>query len=236
MNWVSIGSDNGLSPNRCEAIFWNSVRILLIEPSGTNFNEFGSKDIFFHSRKCIWKCRLGDGGHFVQEGWVNNSTWPLTIGMLRPKLGRWPLPRQLLFQVWPSHIGRLISFLRRFHNLAPNSTISSWRLNASKCLSKIKFRNLYNVIYKIALCGYFWLYMNGYIFYSSPIKTERIRELDMLVESAVKRWYNISLLVFQYRWFAVIIVDKHKSLLPRKAKYMTYGMVSVQTGSCSLGY
>ena len=34
-----IGSDNGLSPERRQAIIWTSVGILLIGPLGTNFSE-----------------------------------------------------------------------------------------------------------------------------------------------------------------------------------------------------
>ena len=34
-----IGSDNGLSPNRHQAITWTNAGILLIGPLGTNFNE-----------------------------------------------------------------------------------------------------------------------------------------------------------------------------------------------------
>ena len=34
-----IGSDNGLSPGRCQAIIWTNAGILLIRPLGTNFNE-----------------------------------------------------------------------------------------------------------------------------------------------------------------------------------------------------
>ena len=34
-----IGSDNGLSPSRRQAIIWTNVGILLIRPSGTNFSE-----------------------------------------------------------------------------------------------------------------------------------------------------------------------------------------------------
>ena len=35
-----IGSDNGLSPERCQAIIWTNAVILLIGPWGTNFSEF----------------------------------------------------------------------------------------------------------------------------------------------------------------------------------------------------
>ena len=34
-----IGSDNGLSPNRRQAVFWTNAGVLLIGPLGTNFSE-----------------------------------------------------------------------------------------------------------------------------------------------------------------------------------------------------
>ena len=57
-NLVSIVSDNGLSPGRRQAIILTNAWILLIGP-------FLSKFIHFHSRKCISKCRLENGGHVV---------------------------------------------------------------------------------------------------------------------------------------------------------------------------
>ena len=43
-----IGSDNGLSPGRRQAIIQNNARLLLIEPLGTNFSEIsiGIPNIF----------------------------------------------------------------------------------------------------------------------------------------------------------------------------------------------
>ena len=38
-NLTNIGSDNGLSPGRRQAITWTNVGILLIGPLGTNFSE-----------------------------------------------------------------------------------------------------------------------------------------------------------------------------------------------------
>ena len=35
-----IGSDNGLSPGRRQAIIWTNAGLLLIWPLGTNFSEF----------------------------------------------------------------------------------------------------------------------------------------------------------------------------------------------------
>ena len=39
LNWVIIGSDNGSSPVRRQAIIWTNARILLIHTLGTNFSE-----------------------------------------------------------------------------------------------------------------------------------------------------------------------------------------------------
>ena len=38
-NLTIIGSDNGLSSGRRQAIIWTNVGILLIAPLGTNFSE-----------------------------------------------------------------------------------------------------------------------------------------------------------------------------------------------------
>ena len=39
INSIIIGSDNGLSPGRRQAIIWTNTGILLIGPLGTNFSE-----------------------------------------------------------------------------------------------------------------------------------------------------------------------------------------------------
>ena len=39
VNYTIIGSDNGLSPGRRQAIIWTIAGILLIIPLGTNFSE-----------------------------------------------------------------------------------------------------------------------------------------------------------------------------------------------------
>ena len=39
VNFTIIGSDNGLSPDRRQAIIWTNAGILLIWPLGTNFSE-----------------------------------------------------------------------------------------------------------------------------------------------------------------------------------------------------
>ena len=48
---TNIDSDNGLSPNRRQAIIWTNARILLIERLGTNFNEILIKIHTFSLKK-----------------------------------------------------------------------------------------------------------------------------------------------------------------------------------------
>ena len=62
---TSIGSDNGLSPGRRQAIIWTNDFILLIGPLETNFNEILIGIYIFSFKKMHLKCRLENGGHFV---------------------------------------------------------------------------------------------------------------------------------------------------------------------------
>ena len=43
------------------------MEILLIGPLETNFSQIPIGIIHFHSRKCIWKCRLENGGHLSDD-------------------------------------------------------------------------------------------------------------------------------------------------------------------------
>ena len=46
-----IGSDNGLSPDRRQAIIWTNAGILLIGPLGTNFSEITIEILTFSFKK-----------------------------------------------------------------------------------------------------------------------------------------------------------------------------------------
>ena len=61
----NIGSDNGMSPGRHQAIIWTNTRILLIASLGTNFNEILIEIHAFVLKKSIWKHRLESGIYFV---------------------------------------------------------------------------------------------------------------------------------------------------------------------------
>ena len=54
-----IGSDNGLSPGRRQAIIWTNAGILLIGPLGTNFNEISIKIHTFSFKEMRLKMSSG---------------------------------------------------------------------------------------------------------------------------------------------------------------------------------
>ena len=56
------GSDTGLPHGQRQAIIWTNDGILLIGSLG---KKFQLKSIYFHSRKCIWKCRLQNDVYFI---------------------------------------------------------------------------------------------------------------------------------------------------------------------------
>ena len=57
-NLTIIGSDNGLSPGRRQAIIWTNAGILLTRPLGTNFSEILIEIHTFSFNKMHTKCRL----------------------------------------------------------------------------------------------------------------------------------------------------------------------------------
>ena len=72
-NLTIIGSNNDLSPGRRQAIIWTNAGILIIGHLRTNFSEISIELLQFHSRKCIWKGHLQNGGHFVSQPQFVNS-------------------------------------------------------------------------------------------------------------------------------------------------------------------
>ena len=92
-----IGSDNGLSPDRRQAIIWTNAGILLIGPLGTNFSEIFNEILTFSFKKMRLKVSsakrrpfcLGlnvltnyNGGLFKVRTWVSNYIPYITMGVL----------------------------------------------------------------------------------------------------------------------------------------------------------
>ena len=75
-----IGSDNGLSPGRRQAIIWTNAGILLIGPLGTNFSEILIKICTFSFKKMHLKMSSGKrrpfclGLNVIFGVWVDRLT------------------------------------------------------------------------------------------------------------------------------------------------------------------
>ena len=67
-NLTIIGSDNGLSPGRQQAIIWTNAGILLIGPLGTNFSETLIKLVTFSFKK-------------MRSNVSSGKWWPFCLGL-----------------------------------------------------------------------------------------------------------------------------------------------------------
>ena len=105
-NLTIIGSDNGLSPGRRQAIVWINAEILLIGPVGTNFSEILIGIHKFSFTKMHLK--------------MTSAKWrPFSLGLnvltLRLQIYLnlcWEIPRGLIFKVLRSNEAIHFSFLR----------------------------------------------------------------------------------------------------------------------------
>ena len=91
-----IGSDNGLSPGRCQAIIWTNAGILLIQPLGTNLSEILIGIQTFLFKKCTWKCRLPNGVHLSWPQCVNDRTDRNINEWVYYKTGSWTIIKDML--------------------------------------------------------------------------------------------------------------------------------------------
>ena len=66
LSFSIIGSDNGLSPGRRQAIIWTNAGILLIEPLGTNFTEIFNEIQTYSPTKFVFESVVCQSdGHLV---------------------------------------------------------------------------------------------------------------------------------------------------------------------------
>ena len=95
-NLTIIGSDNGLSPGRRQAIIWTNAAILLIGPLGTNFSEISIEMQTFSFKKmrlkvssaailprpqCVNSLRPGDA-YMHHEKWLSFPEWRIYVSKL----------------------------------------------------------------------------------------------------------------------------------------------------------
>ena len=108
-----IGSDNGLSPGRRQAIIWTNAGMLLIGPLETNLSEILSEIHTFwltkmHLKMSSWKWRPFCFGLNVLTPVyrISLSQWPLASVYIMPH----PLHRGLVIGILCSHIPSCTAF------------------------------------------------------------------------------------------------------------------------------
>ena len=96
-NLTIIGSDNGLSPGRHQAITWINVGILLIGPLGTNFREmliaihtFSFKKIHLNMSSGKWRPFCLSLNVLIPQHWdgIGSHQWPAVSTDKGPVMGR----------------------------------------------------------------------------------------------------------------------------------------------------
>ena len=74
VNWVSIGSGNGLLPVRRQAITWTNAGLFSIGLLGTNFSEIPIWILVFSFKKMHLKLSSAEMAAILSRGsWVNNE-------------------------------------------------------------------------------------------------------------------------------------------------------------------
>ena len=141
-----IGSDNGLSPGRRQAIIWTNAGILLIGPLGTNFSEILIEIYTFSFKKMHLK--------------MSSAKWRLFgLGLNELRLGHWyniplkvpnatnrslPKPNAIFTKSWSSGTGEKLQVQIRIY--APIScAVFTFRTRAL-CTGTLGFVNAF-------LCG-----------------------------------------------------------------------------------
>ena len=101
-----IGSDNGLSPGRCQAIIWINVGILLIRTLETNFSEILSEIHTFLFKKMHLKMSSGKCHPFcLGLKCVINQSWR----ECNHKTSNWPYQGHQVLYLVPRTTDRLSS-------------------------------------------------------------------------------------------------------------------------------
>ena len=91
-----IGSDNGLSPGRRQAIIWTSAGILLIGPLGTNFSEILIKTVTFSFKKMHLKVSSAKRRPFgLGLNALIHLGWPHTVSIYMLNCVPWAARQQV---------------------------------------------------------------------------------------------------------------------------------------------
>ena len=121
-----IGSDNGLSPDRRQAIIWTNAGILLIGPLGTNFSEISIEILTFSFKKMRLKGSSAKRRPFCLGHNVLRSKSQFPCPSVRPLIiaeyGWWPPLQSIIHGAvhWVNpgyfYTGQSAGFRALYHN------------------------------------------------------------------------------------------------------------------------
>ena len=115
-NLILIGSDNGLSPGRRQAIIWTNAGILLIGPLGTNFSEILIEICIFSFKEM----------HLKMSSW---KWWPFCLGL--NVLTYWSLSDDMWGHIFWSTSGQVIAARHQPVTSTNAVLLSSWHYHLS---------------------------------------------------------------------------------------------------------
>ena len=142
-NLAMIGSDNGLSSGRRQAIIWTNAGMLLIGPLGTTFSEILIKIYMLSLKKCIWKYRLEMAAMLSRPQWVKRMcillTTPGYINILRLRQNERHFQVHFFLneKVWiPMKISLKFVFKGPINNITALVQTMAWHRTGNKPLSE----------------------------------------------------------------------------------------------------
>ena len=133
-----IGSDNGLSPGRRQAIIWTNAGILLIGPIGTNFSEILIEILTFSFKKMRLKVSSAKRRPFCLGFNVLRCIGPLWSGMKKdpmcipPRTLQYQLFLQIFFMLFQ------INYVARNKSLANMAKMPVFKITTIRKYRKVK--------------------------------------------------------------------------------------------------
>ena len=141
-----IGSDNGLSPDRRQAIIWTNAGILLIGPLGTNFSEILIEILTFSFTKMCLKVSSAKRRPFclglnVLTTIKHNKAWSACI--IRGKYSSYTASTRRNFCIRRNIVLMVLTWISNYINIELWDVISPPSLNST--VVKLNRRSSWNM-------------------------------------------------------------------------------------------
>ena len=177
---TNIGSDNGLSPGRRQAIIWTNARVLLIRPLGTNFSEILIKINTFLFKKMHLK--------------MSSAKWrPFCLALNVLMVIAWCLCHTI-WPLWKSNHSQLSMVVAGVY-LAPEHLESSlWR--SSVCAYQVECPTYWSITSP-------WCHRLSHASPSSSIKACALDGWKHWYQVTLHVWSRTQLFHLLYGWYLI---------------------------------